>query len=188
MNRSSLLPSSSQAQATASPSASDSASRPAERPTGSAPPGAHPIPWLDPETAAAVVDITQSLAEHHPEAQAVILFGSVARHDERPLDEHPPSDVDLLLLLDAASVEPGAQRLTREQELALCHTIGEADYRHRAPREIKFVFVFRDLARWDPLFIENVARDGLLLWARAPLPGPWTSIEERAETLVSHPS
>jgi predicted nucleotidyltransferase len=188
MDRSSSLPSSSQAQATAPPSASDSASRPAERTTGSAPPGAHPIPWLDPETAAAVVDIVQSLADLHPEAQAVILFGSVARHDERPLDDPEPSDVDLLLLLDAAALDPASERLTHERELALTGTIGEADYRHRAPREIKFVFVYRDLARWDPLFIENVARDGLLLWARAPLPGPWASIEERAETLVSHPS
>jgi predicted nucleotidyltransferase len=169
------------------------ASDPAAQPIGTSSPAVqlnpvHPIPsipWLDPETAAAVVDIVQSLAEQHPEAQAVILFGSVARHDERPLDDPEPSDVDLLLLLDAAALDPGAERLTRERELALTATIGEADYRHRAPREIKFVFVYRDLARWDPLFIENVARDGVLLWARAPLPGPWTSIEEQAGTLMS---
>jgi len=146
------------------------------------------IPWLDPATAASVVDITQSLAEHHPEAQAVILFGSVARRDERSLDDTQPSDVDLLLVLDAAAVDPGAQRLTREQELALHRTVGEADYRHQSPREIKVLFVYRDLARWDPLFIENVARDGVLLWARAPLPEPLAPIEERGSLFASHSS
>jgi len=169
------------------PSASQSHATPSH--TTSARPNVRSIPWLDPETAAGVVDIVQSLAEHHPEAQAVILFGSVARCEERPLDDQEPSDVDLLLLLDATALDPGAERLTHEQELALHATIIEADYRHReAPREIKFVFVYRDLARWDPLFIENVARDGVLLWARAPLPGPWTSIEERESARLSRSS
>ena len=64
------------------------------------------IPWLDAETAAAVIDITQSVAENHPEVQAVILFGSVARREERPLDDPQPSDVDLLLVLDATVRDP----------------------------------------------------------------------------------
>jgi predicted nucleotidyltransferase len=135
---------------------------------------------LDPETVAAVADICQSLVESHPEAIAMILFGSVARREERPLDDPEPSDVDLLLLLDPATYTPGASRLTREQELALHHTIGMADYRHRAPREIKVLFVYCDLERWDSLFIENVARDGILLWSRAPLPTPFAPIAERA--------
>lgn len=137
------------------------------------------IPWLDPTTAAAVVDICQSLAERYPETLAVILFGSLARHEERPLDDPEPSDVDLLLLLDAAALDPHAERLTREEELAITQTIGEADYRHRSPREIKVLFMYRDLARWDPLFIENMARDGILLWARGPLPEPLAAVAER---------
>ena len=31
----------------------------------------------------------------------MIIFGSVARREERPLDDPEPSDVDHLLLLDA---------------------------------------------------------------------------------------
>src|SRR5260221_12734452 len=81
-------------------------------------PGVPTIPWLDPATAAGVVDIVQSLASGHPEALAVILFGSVARREERPLDDPQPSDVDLLLLLD-----PAARELTREQELRVIRTI-----------------------------------------------------------------
>jgi predicted nucleotidyltransferase len=144
-------------------------------------PSVQSIPWLDAETAAAVTDITQSVAENHPEVQAVILFGSIARREERPLEDPQPSDVDLLLVLDATVLDPGATRLTREQDLALIHTIGEADYRHRtAPREIKALFIYRDLANWDPMFIENVARDGILLWSRGPLPAAFAWIDNRA--------
>jgi predicted nucleotidyltransferase len=149
-------------------------------PSAPTPPSVRLIPWLDEETAAAVADITRSVAEHHPEVQAVILFGSVARQEERSLDDPQPSDVDLLLVLDAATLGPMATRLTREQDLALIHTIGEADYRHHAPREIKSLFIHRDLERWDPMFIENVARDGILLWSRASLPTPFAPIAERA--------
>jgi len=139
------------------------------------------IPWLDTETAAAVTDITKSVAAQHPEVQAVILFGSVARREERPIDDPEPSDVDLLIVLDAAVLNPMATRLTRTQNLALTHTIGEADYRHRtAPREVKTLFIYQDLANWDPMFIENVARDGLLLWSRSPLPAAFALIAERA--------
>jgi predicted nucleotidyltransferase len=144
------------------------------------PPRVRLISWLDEETATAVADITRSVAECHPEVQAVILFGSVARHEERPLDDPQPSDVDLLLVLDVTALDPTATRLTREQDLALIHTIGEADYRHRAPREIKSLFIYRDLANWDPMFIENVARDGILLWSRGPLPAAFAPIEQRA--------
>jgi len=150
------------------------------------------IPWLDPETAADVVDITTSVAEHHPEAQAVILFGSVACREERPLDDPEPSDVDLLVLVDPAVLDPNAEELTLAQELALTHTIGEADYRHRlAPREVKTLFVRCDLKGCDVTFIDNVARDGLPLWVRSPdlLPPQWRVVASRdPDVLLSSPS
>jgi predicted nucleotidyltransferase len=37
------------------------------------------------------------LSERHPDLLVVILYGSVARHEERPLDVPDPSDVDLVL-------------------------------------------------------------------------------------------
>jgi predicted nucleotidyltransferase len=141
------------------------------------------IPWLDLETSAGVVDIIESVAEHHPEALAVILFGSVARREERPLDDPEPSDVDLLVLVDPTVLDPIVVELTHQQELALTHTIGEADYRHRlAPREIKALFVQRDLKGWDSTFIENVAHDGVLLWTRNrdSLPSQWMAVASRS--------
>ncbi len=107
------------------------------------------ISWLDPASAAGVRDIVRSVAAHHIEVQAVILFGSVARHEERPLSDPEPSDVDLLLIIDPTLLDPTADRLSNERELALTHTIGMADYRHRSPREINTFFMNRDLARWD---------------------------------------
>ena len=136
-----------------------------------------PISWLDPVTAAAVDDIAQMLIRHHPEVQAIILFGSVARHQERPLDDPKPSDVDLLLVLDPSAVNPSATRLTHTQELALRATIGEADYRHRSPRTINVLFMNRDLAGWDSLFIENVARDSIVIWTRGDVPPKLTNTE-----------
>jgi predicted nucleotidyltransferase len=133
-------------------------------------PDVRSIPWLDPATNTAVREIIRALAQDHPEAQAVILFGSVARREERSLDDPEPSDVDLLLLLDASAADPDLERLSYQQELALRATVGEADYRWPAPRIIQVLFVYRTLAGWDPLFIENVARDGILLWSRGPLP------------------
>jgi hypothetical protein len=147
--------------------------------TTSGRPAVPTVPWLDPATAAGVVDIVQSLAAGHPEAYAVILFGSVARREERPLDDPEPSDVDLLLLLDVPVARPGVRGWTHEQEVALVHTIGEADYRQRAPREIKYIFATRDLDGCDDLFVENVAHDGILLWARGPLPVPLAAIAAR---------
>lgn len=129
-----------------------------------------PIPWLDPVTATAVDDIARMLVSHHPEVQAIILFGSVARREERPIDDPNTSDVDLLLVLDPSVVNPNAARLTHAQELALRATIGDADYRHRSPRAINVLFMNRDLANWDSLFIENVARDGIVIWARGAVP------------------
>lgn len=39
--------------------------------------------------------------------------------------------------------------------------------------------VVHDLADWDEMFVENVARDGLLLWARGPLPDVLAPVAER---------
>lgn len=132
-----------------------------------------PIPsWLDDQTAALVRAITRQLAERHAEILAIVLFGSVARHDERPLDDPAPSDVDLLLLVP--------ERLPEERALAIHHTIGEAGSLYGyTPREVQVLLMERDQANWDPTFIENVAREGLLLWAREPLPQSFAPIAAR---------
>ena len=57
--------------------------------------------WLDSETCALIKDLIGVLAERHPDLLAVILYGSVARHEERSLDEPDHSDVDLLAVLDS---------------------------------------------------------------------------------------
>jgi len=137
------------------------------------------IPWLDAETTAALDDIVASVAQQHREVRAAILFGSVARHEERPLDDPQPSDVDLLLLIDPSVLDAAATRLTHTQELNITNTIGEADYRHRAPHEIQTLFPYRDLAGWDETFIANVARDGILLWSRDILPPRLAAVASR---------
>ena len=141
--------------------------------------------WVDHRTAALVQAVVASLAQY-PESQAVILFGSVSRHDERPLTDSEPSDLDLLLLVDSGA-ETG--RLPLDREVTLRMDIGciEDCYRD-VPREVQITIVERDLASWDPLFVETVARDGILLWARGPLPEPFKSITERAARHATKPT
>ncbi len=124
--------------------------------------------WLDSATRALIEGIIRFLSERHPDLLAVILYGSVARHEERPLDAPDPSDVDLLAVFDSDD-----RLLAVHQGDALSHTLGLA-YNHHldAPREVKVQFASRTMQEWDPTFIANVARDGIVLYKRGPLPAP----------------
>jgi predicted nucleotidyltransferase len=111
------------------------------------------------------------LSERHPDLLVVILYGSVARHEERPLDVPDPSDVDLLAILD--SDDP---HVDLHQGDALSHSLDMAYSRHLdAPREVQVMFASRVLREWDPTFIANVARDGIVLFTRGPLPAPFAA-------------
>lgn len=121
--------------------------------------------WLDSLTRNLIVDIVNTLAEQQPDLLAIILYGSVARHDERPLDANP-SDVDLLAIFDSEDVLLAVNRAD-----TLSHTVGLAYSRHLdAPREVQVMFASRDLREWDPTFIANVARDGIVLFQRGSFP------------------
>lgn len=138
--------------------------------------------WLDSETRALIKDMIGMLAEQHPDLAAVILYGSVTRHEERPLDAPDPSDVDLLAILD--SDDPHADL---HQGDALFHTLGLAYNRHLdAPREVKVQFASRTLQEWDPTFVANVARDGIVLFARGTLPSPLAAAKKHIATPQSN--
>ncbi len=135
-------------------------------------------PWLDDRTAGLVRAIVATVARRHPDLLAAILYGSVARHDERPLDDAEPSDVDLLLVFD---LERELDRLPRERTIAIFDSMGLARDRYLyTPREVQIMLAVRDLADWDPAFVANVAHEGLLLWSRGALPAPLTGIEMRS--------
>jgi predicted nucleotidyltransferase len=127
--------------------------------------------WLDSKTRALIKDIIGLLSERHPDLLAVILYGSVARHEERSLGAFNPSDVDLLAVFD--SDDP---LLDVHQGDILSHTLGLAYNRHLdAPREVKVMFASRTLQEWDPTFIANVAHDGIILFTRGSLPAPFAA-------------
>lgn len=135
------------------------------------------VPWLDQEPAGLVRTIITTVTYRHPDLRAVILYGSIARHEERPLDDAEPSDVDLLLVFD---LEPALERMPHERLLAIFDSVGLARDRYPSPpREVQVMPVIRDLADWDPTFVAAVARDGLLLWARGPLPAPLAPVAAR---------
>jgi len=126
------------------------------------------VPWLDERSAGLVRATIATIAYRHPELRAAILYGSVARHEERPLDDAEPSDVDLLLIVEPRG---GRGRIPLEQSLAIYAAAGDAlDGYLYPPRDVQILLATPDLAGWDTLFIANVAREGILLWVRAPLP------------------
>ena len=126
--------------------------------------------WLDRATRLLIEDIIGELSQQHSDLLAVILYGSVARHEERQLGANP-SDVDLLAVFD--SDDP---LVAVHQGDTLSHTLGLAYNRHLdAPREVQVMFASRSLQEWDPTFIANVKRDGIVLFARGPLPTPFAA-------------
>jgi predicted nucleotidyltransferase len=138
-----------------------------------------PIPaWLDEATSALVEDTVRMLIKRHADILlAVILFGSVARHEERPLDDPYPSDVDLLAIFDTTD------RLVKPYREDIFATIIDAYAFHLdAPREVNVLLSDRTMRTWDSMFLDNLAREGVLLYARGPLPAPLTtsqSLQER---------
>lgn len=135
------------------------------------------VSWLDARIAQLVRATIAAIARDHPELVAAILFGSIARHDERPLSDAEPSDVDLLLLFDS---RVGPTRISGDKLLAICASAGQVLDRYAdAPREAQTIPATWALAEWDAAFVENVARDGILLWARGPLPPALAAVGAR---------
>jgi predicted nucleotidyltransferase len=98
---------------------------------------------------------------------AVILFCSVARHEERPPDDACPSDVDLLAIFDTTD------RLVRPYQEYIFATFIDAYALHLdAPREVNVLLSDRTMRTWDSMFLDKLARDGILLYARGSLPAP----------------
>ena len=118
-------------------------------------------------------DIVVTLARHYPDLLAIILFGSVARREERPLSDPEPGDVDLLALF-----ESDEDPVYLARGLDITHTIGLARNRHLdAPRDVQVMFASRTMREWDTTFVANLARDGLPLWARGTLPAPLSAMK-----------
>lgn len=90
-----------------------------------------------------------------PEVRLAVLFGSVAREEERP-----GSDLDLALLLD-----PESSTLRWEIEAALGRAAG---------REVDFVY----MNEAPPLLRFEIARDGMVLLEHRP--GDWTDFKAHA--------
>src|SRR5215469_3202604 len=128
-----------------------------------------PIPaWLDDATSALVEETVSLLIKRHANiVLAVILLGSIARHEERPVADSCPSDVDLLAIFDTTD------RLVRSYREDIFATIIDACTLHLdAPREVNVPLSDLTMQIWDSLFLEYLARDGILLYARGSLPAP----------------
>jgi hypothetical protein len=80
-----------------------------------------------------------------------------------------PGDVDLLAIFDTTD------RLVRPYREDIFATIIDAYAHHLdAPREVNVLLSdrMRMMQTWDSMFLENLARVGILLYARGSLPTP----------------
>jgi predicted nucleotidyltransferase len=129
--------------------------------------------WLDDATAGLVEETVNLLMKRHADILlAIILFGSVARHEERPADDPYPSDVDLLAIFDTTD------RLIKPYREDIFATIVDAYAHHLdAPREVNVLLADRTMQSWASMFLDNLARDGLLLYVHGPLLAPLTARE-----------
>ena len=133
-------------------------------------------PWLDRATASLTEDIVWTLILHRSDMLAVILYGSVARHNERAVTDAHPSDVDLFAIFDTDDED-----FAIHQGKELFNIIGHAYDRHLdILRDVKVMFASRSLDEWDSTFIANIAHDGVLLWSRGPLPDTLSPVANRA--------
>jgi predicted nucleotidyltransferase len=139
--------------------------------------------WLDSATASLAEDLVRTLAARRADVLAIILFGSIARHDERSIDDAYPSDVDLLAIFDTED-----ESFALHEGKALFSILGEAYNRHLdILRDVKVMFASRKLGEWDPTFIASINRDGVLLWARGELPEVLSPVAHRGFMATDRP-
>jgi hypothetical protein len=75
--------------------------------------------------------------------------------------------VDLLAIFDTTD------RLVRPYREDIFATIIDACALHLdAPREVNVLLSDRTMQTWDSMFLDNLARDGIQLYARGSLPAP----------------
>ncbi|HEY1387796.1 MAG TPA: nucleotidyltransferase domain-containing protein [Ktedonobacterales bacterium] len=140
-------------------------------------------PWLDSATASLAGDIVRTLAARRADMLAVILYGSIARHDERSPDDTHPSDVDLLAIFDTDD-----EHIALRDGKTLFSILGEAYNRHLdILRDVKVMFASRNLSEWDTTFVASVNRDGVLLWARGELPDILSPVAHRGYGATDRP-
>jgi predicted nucleotidyltransferase len=85
-------------------------------------------PHLDDTPAALLRDTVTTAVRQHPTLFAAILYGSVARHEARPLTDPTPSDVDVLLRFERQAGPE--EEITGAQRAAIFASVNEAVLRH----------------------------------------------------------
>lgn len=143
------------------------------------------VPWLDRATNRYLRRLVTLAVSASPDVEAVILFGSAARHELRPMTDQGPSDVDVLFLMTApATAHPN--RITREQHLAISRAEVEAypETFDEAMRQVQTIIADPSFEGWDRSFAQSIARDGLLLWARGALPALLAPVAQRPLSAV----
>lgn len=147
------------------------------------------VHWLDAATNAYLRRLVALAVAANPDVGAVILFGSAARQELRPMTDHQPSEVDVLFLMTAPVDSVPMGHIIREQHLAISRSEVEAypAIFDSSMRQVQTIIADASFEGWDHSFVESIARDGLLLWARGALPAALAPVARRALTHLTSP-
>lgn len=139
------------------------------------------VPWLDPATNGYLRRLVALAVSANSDVEAVILFGSAARRELRTMTDEEPSDVDVLFLMSAPPGAAQSRHITREQHLAISQAEVAAYPASfdNTMRQVHTIIADPSFEGWDESFVESVARDGFLLWARGALPAVLAAVEHR---------
>lgn len=106
----------------------------------------------------------------------------MARREERPLTDPHPSDVDVLALFTPVEDQDA---ITSEQHAALSWAVVSAyETFPDAMRDVQAIGALTHFKHWEESFVENVARDGILLWSLGPPPDALRPVEERRSRIA----
>jgi predicted nucleotidyltransferase len=146
------------------------------------------VPGLDAATNDYLRRLVALAVAANPDVEGVILFGSAARNELRPMTDAEPSDVDVLFLMTVPSDSAPPRRITREQHLAISRAEVEAYPAtfDRTLRQVRAIIADASFAGWDRAFVESIARDGRLLWARGALPVALAPVARRPPSTIAH--
>lgn len=138
-------------------------------------------PWLDDDLYIGELEIVHAMILHLPDILAVILYGAAVHRQDFVSGGSGPVTLELLVIMDTDDEQVALNaQISLTQILTTTHGFQPNDL---SELYMRLTFVSRGLRERENQLIATVARDGLLIWARAPVPPVLAAVAMRAPLL-----
>lgn len=138
-------------------------------------------PWLDTNTFAPEWEIIRAVAGRLKGVLAMILYGAATHRQEFIRGKLGPVTLELLVIMDTDDEQVVQKAHTPLKQILT--TIRGFELTDFDDLYMRFTFVSRDLREVESQLIATVAQDGLLIWARGPVPQVLAAVAMRAPLL-----